>query len=504
MNQYDYIVIGAGSAGCVVTNRLTEDCKTKVLLLEAGGSDAKPEIQVPIEWFKLWGTEVDWAYFTEPEPYLNNRKIYHPRGKVLGGTSSINAMIYMRGNRYDYDNWSKLGNRGWSYEEVLPYFKKSENHYLGASQFHGVDGLLSVTDTLAPSVISQKFIEAAVSLGYSHNPDFNGAQQEGVGLYQLTIKNGKRHSTAAAFLLPILNRSNLTVKTGALVTRLLFEGTRAVGVEYLHSGVLHQVRVNNEVILSAGAFDSPKLLMLSGVGNADYLQSLDIPVVANLPGVGQNLQDHVMVPVAYESIQEFQPASTSNIAEAGLFLRTKYNLDVAPDLQLYAGSVLWAPPAYARDCPGFAITPSLSRSKNCGSVTLRSPNPLLPPVIKMNYLQDESDKLALLTGLKIARELINSNVFDDFRGEEVAPGINVKSDEALLAYIIEVCETVYHPVGTCKMGVDSSAVVDPELRVHGVDGLRVIDASIMPNITTGNTNAPTIMIGEKGADLIIE
>lgn len=502
MNQYDYIVIGAGSAGCVVTNRLTEDDKTNVLLLEAGGSDTLPEIQVPVEWPKLWNTEIDWAYFTEPKPYLNNRKIYHPRGKVLGGTSSINAMIYIRGNHHDYDNWSKLGNYGWSYQEVLPYFKKSENQHHGASQFHGDDGLLSVVDQEAPSVISQKFIEAAISLGYSHNLDFNGAKQEGVGLYQLTIKDGKRHSTAAAFLLPILNRPNLTIKTEALVTRLLFEGTRTVGVEYLHSGILHQARVNTEVILSAGAFDSPKLLMLSGIGDAEYLQSLNIPVVANLPGVGQNLQDHVMFPVAYESIQELQPALTSNIGEAGLFLRTEYNLDMAPDLQIYAAPALWVPQKYARNCSGFSITPCLLNSKNRGSVSLRSNNPLDLPVIQMNYLQNESDKLVLLAGLKIARELINSNVFDDFRGEEVTPGINVNSDEALLTYISEVCDTIYHPVGTCKMGVDTDCVVDPELRVYGVDGLRVIDASIMPNITSGNTNAATIMIGEFGADLI--
>ncbi|BAZ10845.1 glucose-methanol-choline oxidoreductase [Calothrix sp. NIES-4071] len=502
MNQYDYIVIGGGSAGCVVTNRLTEDDKTKVLLLEAGGSDTLPEIEVPVEWPKLWGTEIDWAYSTEPEPYLNNRKIYHPRGKVLGGSSTINAMIYMRGNRHDYDNWSKLGNYGWSYKEVLPYFKKSENNQFGASQFHGSDGLLSVTDQEAPSVISQKFIEAAISLGYNHNADFNGAEQEGVGIYQLTIKDSKRHSIASAFLLPILNRPNLTVKTNVLVTRLLFEGTHAVGVEYLHSGMLHQVRVNTEVILSAGTFDSPKLLMLSGIGDADYLQSLNIPVVADLPGVGQNLQDHVMTPVAYESIQEHQPALTSNIGEAGLFLRSEYNQDVVPDLQVYAAPVLWVPPKYARNCSGFTITPSLLRPKSRGSVSLRSKNPLDSAIIRMNYLQNESDKLVLLAGLKIARELVNSNAFDNFRGSEVAPGSQVKSDEELLAYLCEVCETLYHPVGTCKMGVDSDAVVDPELRVHGVEGLRVIDASIMPNITTGNTNAPTIMIGEFGADLI--
>ncbi|WP_414586662.1 GMC family oxidoreductase [Scytonema sp. PCC 10023] len=375
MTEYDYIVIGAGSAGCVVANRLTEDGKTTVLLLEAGNPPNLPEHQVPVDWVKLWGTEVDWAYFTEEEPYLNNRKIYCARGKVLGGTSSINAMIYIRGNRHDYDHWQELGNPGWSYQDVLPYFKKSENQQHSASQFHGVDGALSVTDPLVPAVTSYRFVEAAVALGYERNPDFNGSQQEGAGLYQLTIKDGKRHSTAAAFLLPILDRPNLTVSTGALVTRLLFEGTRTIGVEYLHEGTIHQTFVNHEVILSAGAFDSPKLLMLSGIGNAEHLRSLGIPVVVDLPGVGQNLQDHLAVPVAHQATQDLQPALTSNIAEAGLFLHTEGRLDAAPDLQFHSGPVLWAPPAYAREGPGFAATACLTNPQSRGSLTLRSASP---------------------------------------------------------------------------------------------------------------------------------
>ncbi|WP_445630306.1 GMC family oxidoreductase [Nostoc sp. DSM 114167] len=502
MTEYDYIVIGAGSAGCVVANRLTEDGKTTVLLLEAGNPANKPEHQAPLDWTKLWGTEVDWAYFTEEEPYLNNRKIYCPRGKALGGTSSINAMIYIRGNRYDYDRWQELGNPGWSYQDVLPYFKKSENQQHGASEFHGVDGLLSVTDPLAPALTSYRFIEAAVALGYELNPDFNGAQQEGAGLYQLTIKEGKRHSTAAAFLVPILNRPNLTVTTGALVTRLLFEGTRTIGVEYLHEGTIHQTFVNQEVILSAGAFDSPKLLMLSGIGNAEHLRSLGIPVVVDLPGVGQNLQDHLTVAVAHQATQDLEPAPTSNIAEAGLFLHTEGRLDVAPDLQFFSGPVLWTHPAYARQVPGFAATACLTNPQSRGSVTLRSASPHDSPVIRMNCLQSESDLQKLVAGIKILRQIFQSNAFDDFRGEEAAPLTDVTSNEALAAYVRETCDTVYHPVGSCKMGTDSDSVVDPELRVHGVEGLRVVDASIMPTITTGNTNAPTIMIGEKAADLI--
>ncbi|OUL25001.1 choline dehydrogenase [Nostoc sp. T09] len=502
MTEYDYIVIGAGSAGCVLANRLTEDGKTTVLLLEAGNPANKPEHEAPLGWIRLWGTEVDWAYFTEEEPYINNRKIYCPRGKALGGTSSINAMIYIRGSRHDYDHWQKLGNPGWSYQDVLPYFKKSENQQHGASKFHGVDGLLSVTDPLAPAVTSHRFVEAAVALGYDRNPDFNGAQQEGAGLYQLTIKDGKRHSTAAAFLVPILDRPNLTVTTSALVTRLLFEGTRTIGVEYLHEGTIHQTFVNQEVILSAGAFDSPKLLMLSGIGNAEHLRSLDIPVVVDLPGVGQNLQDHFSVIVAYQATQDLQPAPTSNIGEAGLFLHTEGRLDVAPDLQFFCGPVLWAAPAYAREGPGFATSVCVTNPESRGSLTLRSASPQDSPVIRMNYLQSESDVQKLIAGIKIIRQIFQANAFDDFRGEEAAPGADVTSDEALQAYVRETCETLYHPVGTCKMGTDPDSVVDSELRVHGVEGLRVVDASIMPTIATGNTNAPTIMIGEKAADLI--
>ncbi|MBD2068020.1 GMC family oxidoreductase N-terminal domain-containing protein [Leptolyngbya sp. FACHB-671] len=502
MTQYDYIVIGAGSAGCVLANRLTQDSKTTVLLLEAGNPDTKPEIHIPSECLSLLGSEVDWAYFSEPEPYLNNRKIFCPRGKVLGGSSSINFMIYMRGNSHDYDHWQSLGNLGWSYQEVLPYFKKSEHQQRGASEFHGVDGELSVTDTISPAVVSQRFVDAAIALGYDHNPDINGIQQEGVGLYQLTIKDGKRHSAAAAFLLPILGRPNLAVTTGALVTRLLFEGNRTVGVEYLHEGTLHQVRVNHEVILSAGAFDSPKLLMLSGIGNAEHLQAMEIAVVSDLPGVGQNLQDHPVVHVVYQATQDLHPASTSSIAEANLFLHTEENQEIAPDLQFLFGPVVLAPPAYAYAGAGFTSLICSTHPQNIGSVSLRSPDPQTAPMIRLNYLQGEADVQKLVTGIKLLRNLFHTNAFDEFRGEEIAPGTDKQSDAALEAYVREVCDTVYHPVGTCKMGTDSMAVVDPELRVHGIEGLRVVDASIMPTITTGNTNAPTIMIAEKAADLI--
>ncbi|AOY79260.1 GMC family oxidoreductase N-terminal domain-containing protein [Moorena producens JHB] len=502
MTQYDYVVIGAGSAGSVVANRLTENPETTVLLLEAGSPDTKPEIQVPMAWLKLLGSEVDWAYFTEEEPYLNRRKLFHPRGKVLGGSSSINGMVYIRGNAQDYDRWQALGNQGWSYQDVLPYFKKSENQQRGASEFHGVSGPLDITDPLAPSTVSKCFVEAAISKGYGHNPDFNGKQQEGAGLYQLTVKDGKRQSTAVAFLHPIISRPNLTIQTGALVTRILFEGRRAVGVAYVENGTEHHVKVNQEVILSAGAFDSPKLLMLSGIGPAEHLRGLGIPVVLDLPGVGQNLHDHPLVFVGYQATQELPISPTSNIGEAGLFLHTQSNLEVAPNLQFIYSLLIPKNPDFAYKGPGFSIKVINNHPQSRGSVRLSTPSPHEAPLIRVNYLQDESDLKVLVEGIKIARQLAHFEGFDQFRGKEIAPSAEVSSDEAIQAYIRQICAPTYHPVGTCKMGTDPMAVVDSQLRVHGIDGLRVVDASIMPVITTGNTNAPTIMIAEKAADLI--
>jgi choline dehydrogenase len=502
MTHYDYVVIGAGSAGCVVANRLTEDPDTSVLLLEAGNPDTKPEIHIPAKCISLLGSEVDWGYFSEPEPYLNDRKMLCSRGKVLGGSSSINFMMYVRGNPYDYDHWQELENPGWSYKDVLPYFKKSEQQQRGASEFHGIDGELSVTDIITPADVSHRFIDACVGMGYDYNPDFNGAQQEGAGPYQLTVKDGRRHSAAAAFLLPIIHRPNLTVTTGALVTRLLLEGARTIGVEYLHEGTLHQVRVNQEVILSAGAFDSPKLLMLSGIGDAKHLQAIGISAVVDLPGVGQNLQDHVLTCVVQEATQDVHPAITSNGTEAGLFLHSEDNLDAAPDMQFFFGPIQFLSPGYTSAVFGFTGAVSLTRFQNLGSVSLKSTDPKDPPILRMNYLQSQADLQKLVEGIKVMRELFQNHAFDEFRGKEIAPGVEVQSDAALEAYIRDTCSTLWHPVGTCKMGTDPMAVVGPELRVHGVEGLRVVDASIMPTITTGNTNAPTIMIGEKAADLI--
>lgn len=501
-SKYDYIVIGAGSAGCVIANRLSQNSDTTVLLLEAGNPDTKPEIHIPAQASSLYGSEVDWSYLTEPEPYLNHRKIFCPRGKVLGGSSSINLMIYIRGNSLDYDHWESLGNPGWSYQDVLPYFKKSENQQCGASEYHGVDGELSVTDIMPPAEVSKRFVYACVEQGYDYNPDFNGMQQSGAGLYQVTIKDGKRHSTAAAFLLPIRQRPNLTITTGALVTRLLFKKTRAVGVEYLHDGMLHQVRVNSEVILSAGAFDSPQLLLLSGIGDARHLREKGIPVVADLPGVGQNLQDHLNVSVAQEATQEVNAAITSNGSEAGLFFHSEGNLEAAPDSQFFFGPGIYVPSGYDGPNRGFTGVVSLTQFQNIGSVSLRSSDPKDTPVIRMNYLQSEADMRKLVAGIRLMRQLFQRRAFDEFRGQEIAPGADVQSDAALEAFIRKTCGTGNHPAGTCKMGTDPMAVVDPELRVYGVQGLRVADASIMPTLVRGNINAPVIMIGEKAADLI--
>ena len=500
--QYDYIIIGAGSAGCVLANRLTEDSGTTVLLLEAGNPDTKPEIQSPSAALSLLGSEVDWGYFSEPEPYLDNRKIYCPRGKVLGGSSAINLMIYIRGNPCDYDHWQELGNPGWSYKDVLPYFKKSEQQQRGASEFHGTDGELSVTDLIAPTAISERYIDAAMALGYPYNPDFNGATQLGVGRYQCTIKEGKRHSTGAAFLVPVLQRPNLTVITKSLVTRLLFKGTRTVGVKYLREGMLHQIGANQEVILSAGTFDSPKLLMLSGIGDAKQLQAMGIPIVADRPGVGQNLQDHLLLSVVHQATQDLHVASTSSIGEAGLFLHSESDASVTPDLQFFFAPVQLLPPGYTPAEFGFSGVISVTDLQSVGSVSLRSSDPQDTPMIRMNFLQSQADVQKSVAAIKLTRQLFHDSVFDQFRGAEIAPGADVTSDEALVAHIRKTCSTVWHPVGTCKMGIDSMAVVDPELRVHGVVGLRVVDASIMPTITTGNTNAPTIAIAEKAADLI--
>jgi choline dehydrogenase len=519
--MYDYIIVGGGSAGCVLANRLSAEASTRVLLLEAGGADfARDIFSIPASYSQPFRTAYDWAYQTEPQKHLQNRALYWPRGKVLGGSSSINAMIYIRGHRLDYDGWRDLGNPGWGFHDVLPYFKRAENNERGASHYHGVDGPLNVANLRSPHPSTLRFIEACKSYGVPANDDFNGAEQDGCGLYQVTQKSGRRCSTAVAYLAPVLDRPNLTVETHALAFRVLFEGQRAVGVAYRRHGVDREARAAAEVILCGGAINSPQLLLLSGVGPAGHLREKGIDVVADLPGVGENLQDHMAVPLitltrkGASLLQAEKPWHllqfyirkrgwlTSNVGEGGAFVRTRPGLD-APDLQFHFAPVavedhgLAEPPGH-----GYTFAPTLIHVASRGRITLRSANPMWSPLIEPNYLEADEDLEVLYAGCQMARECEQQPAFAPFRDREHLPGPGIRTPEQLRDYVRARAETLYHPAGTCKMGVDDMSVVDPELRVREVEGLRVADASIMPKVIRGNTNAPTIMVAEKAADLV--
>lgn len=516
--MYDYIIIGAGSAGCVLANRLTEDSKTSVLLLEAGGEDRKREIGIPLGWASLRDSELDWGYHTEPQPQLNNRRIHWPRGKVLGGSSSINAMMYIRGHRWDYDHWASLGNVGWGYEDVLPYFKKMEDHVHGANHYHGVDGPLAISELGYQHPLSHTFLKAAEARGLQRTADFNGAQQEGIGFYQATIKNNRRHSTAEAYLREASRRPNLTIRTNSHMMTMQFDGRRVKGIKYIAADGEHrEVRCNKEVILCAGAIGSPQLLMFSGIGPAAHLNKMGVYARVPLAGVGQNLQDHLLVALEYKTKRPLslnkannvfnllyyllfrKGAFTSNATEAGGFVRTWSNLEI-PDLQYVFV------PAVEEDLgiDGCKLVSITLRPQSRGYIELRTTDALDAPRIQPSYLAEEADLQPLLAGLKLGRQIMQSEPFAPYLADEFAPGSARQSDEDLIQYIREAAETAYHPVGTCKMGLatDPTAVVDHELKVHGVEGLRVADASIMPTLIGGNTNAPTIMIAEKAAAMI--
>ncbi|WP_336001203.1 GMC family oxidoreductase [Halorientalis halophila] len=503
-HTHDYVVVGAGSAGCAMAHRLSEDGDADVLLLEAGTPDEKDEIHVPALFGELFKTDVDWEYYTEPQSELGDRELYWPRGKTLGGSSSINAMIYIRGNELDYDTWAAQGNEGWGYDDMLPYFKRGEHFEPGADEFHGEGGPLNVTDQMDPHPTSAALIEAAESVGIPRNDDFNGATQEGVGYYHVTQEGGARCSAAAAYLKPALDRDNLTVETGAQVTEVTVEGDRATGVVFEQDGERHEVAAESEVILSAGAVNSPQLLMLSGIGPADHLREHGIDVAVDSPGVGRNLQDHLFAFTVYERTSgPPDPAPTTNIAESGGFVRTDPDLD-APDLQFHFAPVYYMEHGFANpeEGMGFSIGATQVRPESRGRIALDSADPFDDPVIDPRYLSDERDLEVLVEGIERSREIAQAAPLDEYRGDEVWPGEDVQTEDEIREHVRETAHTVYHPVGTCKMGDDDAAVVDDRLRVHGVSGLRVVDASVMPTLTSGNTNAPTIAIAEKAADLI--
>lgn len=527
-NEFDVIIVGAGSAGCVLANRLTASGRLNVLLLEAGGEDDDRWIHIPLGYGKHFtNPKVNWLFKSEPDEKTGSRAIGQPRGKVLGGSSSINGTVYVRGQHEDYDEWRDLGNPGWGYADVLPYFRKAEDNQRWSNEYHGVGGPLCVSDPADTHPLCEAFFEAADACGYSRNPDVNGATQTGFGYNQVTQRRGRRCSTAVGYLRPARKRPNLSVATNTHATRILFSGKRASGIEYLQGGTRHTAHARGEVILCAGAFGSPQLMLLSGLGPAAHLQAHGIPVVADMPGVGANLQDHYNGRLVFECSEDFTlnvvVGSPLRKLREGLryYLQRRGFLTMAastatgfvsteagvsrPDVQI--GLVLYSTDKFGdtlHPFSGFTLLVRLLRPESRGTVLLKSADPLADPEIRPNYLSTRQDSDVLVAGMKIARRLAEADPMRRYAAREHEPDHAFATDDEWLHYLRTRGGISFHPVGTCRMGSDAGAVVDPRLRVRGIEGLRVIDASIMPRLVSGNTNAPTIMIGEKGADMILE
>ena len=494
--EFDFIVVGAGASGCVLANRLSADSRTRVLLIEAGGPNTNPLIPLPGKWASLLGSEVDWNYATEPEPGLGGRSIRWPRGKTVGGSSAINAMAYVRGHRRSFDGWAEECGDAWSYASLLPYFRRIENNSRGASDYRGAGGPLAVSDTTDPHASHQAFLAAAREVGFAARPDweFDGAQQErGAGFYQKTIRQGRRHSVADAYLAPILNRPNLTVWSTAQVLRLQTTNRRVTGVEVRRAGRVESARATREVVVAAGVIETPKLLMISGIGPATALRALGIPVVADLPGVGGNLHDHPRVGVRWAARQPIAPSSTS----AGLFTWSSQRPPASPpDVQFYVGRGLDAVDQF------ITLTVALSQPRSRGRLSLRSVDPLAAPIIRANYFEDPADLEAMVDAVRLAQAIGHARPYDALRGAPADPDDAVRTPDQLRAYIRRTADTIFHPAGTCRMGTGPDAVVDPQLRVRGVDGLRVADASVMPTVVNCQTMAACIVIGERAAEMM--
>jgi choline dehydrogenase len=525
---YDYIVVGAGSAGCVLANRLTADGHTRVLLLEAGPRDNYLWIHIPIGYAKtMFHPVYNWGFYTEPDPGMNNRRIYWPRGRGLGGSSSINGLIYVRGQHEDYDAWAAAGNRGWSFAEVLPYFKRSEHNTRGADDYHGVDGPMWCSDIPARHELMEAIIAGGEELGVPRTDDFNGPQQEGVGYYQLFTRHGWRCSSAGAYLRPAQKRANLRVEVNAHASGIVFAGTRAVGVRYLQGGAEHEAHAAKEILLAAGALQSPQLLQLSGVGDESFIRNMDVPVVHHLPGVGENLQDHLQLRLMYRVTK---PITTNDdlaspwrsmkiglqwllrrsgplaigINQGGLFTRVQSD-SRSPDIQFHFAT-LSADMAGGKPhpWPGCTFSVCQLRPSSRGYVRIKSRDPRTAPAMQPNYLSTAFDRACALAGIKFARKLAATRAMAHYIESEYRPGKDTASDEDLLEFARNYGATIFHPSGTCKMGHDAMAVVDERLRVRGLAGLRVVDCSIIPTLVSGNTHAPAVMIAEKAADMIKE